>query len=277
METNGPRFDEDMGIPYTQNSVEARTNFDQEQVCSPSTHPLLHPGTGGSQNPHLRYLHPAHPRRQMPATIRHGPLTPPLPSGNIWSLNNMKVLHQYTEILSEAASNRGPQTQALPAHRDACVRGLEWLDPLLTEAKPISDPADYERHIPFWRDSNLAVDKLTVSRPFRSWTPSSPRSTTRTIPANGRRTSTPKPSGRARMLTSCADPCRPPGMHSRAAKVGRGARGRRPTPSALAALGVGQRPALLVRPRAKSLLVRPRCWCAPGRNQRNQHHAPRAP
>ena len=81
--------------------------------------------------------------------------TPSLPSGNFWSLlNNIKVLHQYTEILSETASNKGPHALALHAHPDACVRGLEWLAPLLTTAIPIEDPTDYHNHVSLWRASN---------------------------------------------------------------------------------------------------------------------------
>ena len=83
------------------------------------------------------------------------PTTPPLPSGSVWSLlNNIKVLHQYTETLSDTASNKGQHCLALHAHTDACVRGLEWLAPLLSTAIPIDDPTDYHNHISLWRASN---------------------------------------------------------------------------------------------------------------------------
>ena len=83
------------------------------------------------------------------------PPTPSLPVGSVWGLlNGIKVLHQYTEILSEAACGQGPHAHLLHAKAEACVRGLEWMAPLLTEAAPLPDPSEYHRHIDLWRASN---------------------------------------------------------------------------------------------------------------------------
>ena len=83
------------------------------------------------------------------------PPTPSLPVGSVWGLlNSIKVLHQYTELLSEAACDKGPHAHLLHARAEACVRGLEWMAPLLTEAVPLSDPSEYHRHVDLWRASN---------------------------------------------------------------------------------------------------------------------------
>ena len=89
------------------------------------------------------------------------PAAPTLPCGSLWGLlNNIKVLHQYTEVLSETAEGRGPHAPALHGGDDACVSGLEWMLPLLADVPseaPTSDEgtlSEYQQHIELWRASN---------------------------------------------------------------------------------------------------------------------------
>lgn len=83
------------------------------------------------------------------------PATPTIHSGSLWNLvHNMKVLHQFTEVLSEAASNRGPHALAFHSAPEACVRGLEPFAPLLEPISPVAYQREYEQHVELWRVSN---------------------------------------------------------------------------------------------------------------------------
>ena len=81
------------------------------------------------------------------------PQTPTLPVGNLWNLiNNIKVMHQYTELISESASGGGVHAPALFGGIEACTNGLDWMGPLLSPIHPCSDK--YQQHIDLWRASN---------------------------------------------------------------------------------------------------------------------------
>ena len=82
------------------------------------------------------------------------PLTPGLPYGSLWGLvNHLKVLHQYTELVSEAASLHGQHALPLAGTPSACTDGLEWFAPLCCEIPP-NEAEDYCQHVQTWRASN---------------------------------------------------------------------------------------------------------------------------
>lgn len=86
------------------------------------------------------------------------PATPALPCGSFWSLvNNIKVMHQYAELISEAARGSGAHAPALHGGVEACASGLEWMAPLLLPARDaLSGPqaAEYQQHLDLWRASH---------------------------------------------------------------------------------------------------------------------------
>ena len=81
------------------------------------------------------------------------PSTPELPYGSLWSLvNNIKVMHQYTELLSEAAAGKGPHSPLLSGSRDMCVGPFNWFLPLTDRIHSLD--TDYLRHLDIWRQAN---------------------------------------------------------------------------------------------------------------------------
>ena len=82
------------------------------------------------------------------------PPTPDLPYGSLWSLiNHIKVLHQYIDLLSEAASGEGVHAPLLWGTKEACTHGLEWFAPLLDDGGPPSSN-EYKKHVDIWRQAN---------------------------------------------------------------------------------------------------------------------------
>jgi hypothetical protein len=88
------------------------------------------------------------------------PASPNLPHGSLWSLmNHVKVLHQYTTLLSEAASGQGVHSPLLCGHAEMCQThpALAWFAPLLA---PVSGGSDneyqkqYQKHVDIWRQAN---------------------------------------------------------------------------------------------------------------------------
>jgi hypothetical protein len=83
------------------------------------------------------------------------PSSPSLPCGNLWDLvNQIKVLHQYTELMAEAARGHGPHAFALYGRPEACVNGLEWMGALGLSMESPSSPEDYHGHMAIWRANN---------------------------------------------------------------------------------------------------------------------------
>lgn len=83
------------------------------------------------------------------------PSSPSLPCGNLWELvNQIKVLHQYTELVAEAARGQGQHAYALYGGPEACVDGLEWMAPLCLAVEPPPSPEDYHDHMAIWRANN---------------------------------------------------------------------------------------------------------------------------
>jgi len=85
------------------------------------------------------------------------PPTPTLPYGDLWSLvNHIKVMHQYTELLSEAASGKGPHAPLLSGSKEMCGGPLQWFQPLCQEITPLnpSEIDEYQRHMDIWRQVN---------------------------------------------------------------------------------------------------------------------------
>jgi hypothetical protein len=81
------------------------------------------------------------------------PSTPNLPYGSLWSLvNHIKVMHQYTELLSEAATGKGPHSPLLSGSKEMCVGSLSWFLPLCEEIMHCTD--DYLGHLDIWRQAN---------------------------------------------------------------------------------------------------------------------------
>ena len=67
-------------------------------------------------------------------------LVAPPPAPPVWDLlNHLKVLHQYTESLADAAAG-GPNSTHLFPCPEACQNGLEWLIPLLAPVEPVGEP-----------------------------------------------------------------------------------------------------------------------------------------
>jgi hypothetical protein len=88
-------------------------------------------------------------------TAGQHPPSPTLPCGSLWELvNQIKVLHQYTELVAEAARGRGPHAFALYGGPEACVDGLEWMAPLCLPVEAPPSMEDYHDHIAIWRASN---------------------------------------------------------------------------------------------------------------------------
>ena len=83
------------------------------------------------------------------------PVSPTLPCCNLWELvNQIKVLHQYTELVAEAASGHGPHASALYGGPEACVDGLEWMAPLSLSLDLPACLEDYHEHLAIWRATN---------------------------------------------------------------------------------------------------------------------------
>jgi hypothetical protein len=83
------------------------------------------------------------------------PPSPTLPCGNLWDLvNQIKILHQYTELVAEAANGQGPHAFALYGGSEACVDGLEWMAPLCLPVEAPLSPEDYHDHMSIWRANN---------------------------------------------------------------------------------------------------------------------------
>ena len=84
------------------------------------------------------------------------PASPNLPHGSLWSLmNHVKVLHQYTTLLSEAASGQGVHSPLLCGHAEMCQThpNLSWFAPLLAPISGNSD-SEYQKHVDIWRQAN---------------------------------------------------------------------------------------------------------------------------
>jgi hypothetical protein len=82
------------------------------------------------------------------------PHTPSLPHGSLWGLlNHLKVLHQYVELISEAAGGAGVHSAHLCGHPESCANGLEWFAPLL---RPLQgdDEGEYRQQVATWRQAN---------------------------------------------------------------------------------------------------------------------------
>ena len=85
---------------------------------------------------------------------RPPPPTPCLPHGTLWSLvNHLKVLHQYVELVSEAAAGTGAHAAHLCGRPEACTHGLEWFAPLLSPLRA-ADEAEYRLQVEAWRQAN---------------------------------------------------------------------------------------------------------------------------
>jgi hypothetical protein len=69
-------------------------------------------------------------------------------------VNQIKVLHQYTELVAEAARGHGPHASALYGGPEACVNGLEWMAPLCLSVEPPPSVEDYHEHLTIWRANN---------------------------------------------------------------------------------------------------------------------------
>ena len=83
------------------------------------------------------------------------PPSPTIPCGNLWELlNQIKILHQYTELVAEAAKGQGPHAFALYGGSEACVDGLEWMAPLCLSVEQPLSPEDYNDHMTIWRANN---------------------------------------------------------------------------------------------------------------------------
>lgn len=79
---------------------------------------------------------------------------PELPYGSLWTLvNHLKVLRQYTDLISAAASGQGPHALPLSSSQEACAGGLEWLAPLLGAIPSTPDLACQAR-VDAWRQAN---------------------------------------------------------------------------------------------------------------------------
>ena len=90
----------------------------------------------------------------------NSPLPPPpspiLPHGSLWSLvNHIKVLHQYTSLLSEAASGQGVHSPLLCGSEEMCQThsSLAWFSPLCCPINSRDNP-EYQKHIDIWRQAN---------------------------------------------------------------------------------------------------------------------------
>lgn len=78
-----------------------------------------------------------------------------LPVGNYYSLlNHVKVLQQYTELLSEAASGNGPHADYLLARPDSCVGDFGWFESLCAPLADTGFDHFYQRLIYQWREGN---------------------------------------------------------------------------------------------------------------------------
>ena len=86
------------------------------------------------------------------------PNSPDLPYGDLWSLvNHIKVMHQYTELLSEAAAGRGPHAPLLSGSKEMCVGPLQWFVSLCQDLRQHlkqTDVEEYQRHVSIWRQGN---------------------------------------------------------------------------------------------------------------------------
>ena len=83
------------------------------------------------------------------------PEAPSLPVGNYYSmLNHVKVLQQYTELVAEAASGRGPHADYLLGRAESCAGGLEWFEPLCAPLLNTGFQEYYCNKISQWRKSH---------------------------------------------------------------------------------------------------------------------------
>ena len=86
----------------------------------------------------------------------HPPKSPNLPHGSLWSLiNHVKVLHQYTTLLSDAASGQGVHSPLLCGSAEMCQThpNLGWFAPLCEPMK-LDDLDEYQKHVDIWRQAN---------------------------------------------------------------------------------------------------------------------------
>ena len=100
---------------------------------------------------HTKWPHA--PPVQPPASPK---LTPNLPHGSLWSLvNHVKVLHQFTTLLSEAASGQGVHSPLLCGTAEMCHThpGLAWFSPLCCAASGEGEE-EYQKHVDLWRQAN---------------------------------------------------------------------------------------------------------------------------
>ncbi len=93
------------------------------------------------------------------------PPSPLLPHGSLWSLiNHIKVLHQYTSLLSEAASGQGVHSPLLCGGAEVCQThaSLAWFAPLCCPVSQSnnsnnsnnSNSQEYQKHVDIWRQAN---------------------------------------------------------------------------------------------------------------------------
>lgn len=89
------------------------------------------------------------------------PPSPNLPHGSLWSLvNHIKVLHQYTSLLSEAASGQGVHSPLLCGSGEMCQThaSLGWFTPLCCPVSGCGDEDgienEYQKHVDLWRTAN---------------------------------------------------------------------------------------------------------------------------
>ena len=91
------------------------------------------------------------------------PQRPSLPHGSLWSLvNHIKVLHQYTSLLSEAASGQGVHSPLLCGSAEMCEThaSLGWFTPLCCPISVVLSDGGldqlhhYQKHLDIWRQAN---------------------------------------------------------------------------------------------------------------------------
>ena len=83
------------------------------------------------------------------------PRSPKLPVGSVWGLvNHIKVMHQYTELLSAAVCGEGPHVPLLRGLPESCVGSLDCFAPLCVPMGELQCAQEYQEHVEIWRKSN---------------------------------------------------------------------------------------------------------------------------
>lgn len=94
---------------------------------------------------HEKWLHDSGPVNPAPS----------LPVGNYYTMvNHIKVLQQYTELLSEAASGQGPHAAILHGSSESCGYGFEWFAPLCSPLLDSGFGEYFENLVKDWRSRN---------------------------------------------------------------------------------------------------------------------------